>query len=57
MKLGSLKQRANWFMVGFVFGCVFIITLLLHVMVKAQEKADYLNSVSVYGVMGTDYYN
>lgn len=49
MKIGSFRQKANWFTVGFVFGCTFIITLLLFVMVKAQEKADYLDSVSLHG--------
>lgn len=48
MKVGSLQQKANWFLVGFVFGCTFIITLLLHVMVKSEQKADYLDSVSIY---------
>ena len=48
MQVGNLKQKADWFLVGFVFGCIFIIVLLLHVSVKAQQKADYMDSVSIY---------
>lgn len=48
MKVGSFQQKANWFMIGFVFGCISIITLLLFVMVKAEERALYLDSVSYY---------
>ena len=47
MKVGNFKQKANWFLVGFVFGCIFILTLLLWVMVEAQNKAEHLNSVSL----------
>ncbi|TSC70935.1 MAG: hypothetical protein CEO12_60 [Parcubacteria group bacterium Gr01-1014_46] len=50
MRVGSLQERANWFLVGFVFGCIFIIILLLYAMVKAEQKADYLDSVSLYYV-------
>ncbi len=48
IQIGSFKQKANWFMTGFVFGCIFIIILLLHVMVKAQEKSMYVDSISIY---------
>lgn len=48
MKLGNLQQKASWFLVGFVFGCIFIIILLLHIMVKSEQKAEYLDSVSLY---------
>jgi hypothetical protein len=44
--VGSFKQKANWFLVGFVFGCIFIIILLLYVMQKSEAKALMLNSVS-----------
>jgi hypothetical protein len=47
-KIGSFKQKANWFMTGFVFGCIFIIVLLLHVMVKSEQKALSIDSVSMY---------
>ena len=47
MEVGSLKQKANWFLVGFVFGCIFIITLLLYVMQKSEAKAQLLDSVSL----------
>jgi hypothetical protein len=40
MRVGTLQERANWFLVGFVFGCIFIITLLLYAKVKAEEKAQ-----------------
>ncbi len=43
MKVGTLKQKANWFLVGFVFGCAFIITILLFAKVKAEEKAQELS--------------
>lgn len=57
MQIGNFKQRASWFMVGFVFGCISIIILLLFVMVRAQEKADYLDSISVYGDGDVDMYS
>ena len=47
VQVGNLKQKANWFLVGFVFGCIFIITLLLYIMQKAEAKAEYLDSVSL----------
>jgi hypothetical protein len=37
--IGSLKQKANWFLVGFVFGCIFIIIILLYLTQKATAKA------------------
>jgi hypothetical protein len=37
MKLGSLHQKANWFLVGFVFGCITIITVLLIFLQKYTE--------------------
>ncbi len=43
MKTGSFKQKANWFVVGFVFGCIFITTILLFAMVKAEDKAEALS--------------
>jgi hypothetical protein len=48
MQIGSIKQEANWFMKSFVFGCSMIIILLLHVMVKAEQKALSIDSVSMY---------
>ncbi len=47
MQVGNLKQKANYFLVGFVFGCIFIITLLLYIMQKSEAKALMLNSVSL----------
>lgn len=44
---GNFKQKANWFLVGFVFGCIFIIILLLYVMQKSVAKAQLLDSVSI----------
>jgi hypothetical protein len=43
MKVGNLQQKANWFLVGFVFGCIFIITLLLFAKVKAEQRAQELS--------------
>ncbi len=46
IQVGSFKQKANWFLVGFVFGCIFIITLLLYSMVVAEAKAESLTSLA-----------
>lgn len=46
MELGRLKQKASWFTVGFVFGCIFIIILLLWISVRAEQKAQSLISIS-----------
>ena len=43
IEFGRLKQRANWFLTGFVFGCIFMIVLLLYVAVRAEEKAQELS--------------
>lgn len=48
IQVGSLKQKANWFLVGFVFGCIFIIILLLYVTQKATDKALALSYVTGY---------
>ena len=50
MQVGHLHQKANWFLVGFVFGCIFIIILLLYVAVKSEKRADLLDSVSLYNL-------
>lgn len=47
MKVGNFKQKANWFLVGFVFGCIFIIILLLYVMQQSVARAELLNSISL----------
>ncbi|MFZ2522619.1 MAG: hypothetical protein WAX44_03870 [Minisyncoccia bacterium] len=47
LPVGNFKQKANWFLVGFVFGCIFIIVLLLSVMQKSVAKAQLLDSVSL----------
>lgn len=44
--VGTFKQKANWFLIGFVFGCIFIITLLLYIMQKADATAYHINSVT-----------
>jgi len=54
-QIGSFKQKANWFLVGFVFGCIFIVTLLLWTMVKAEEKSLYMDSVSLYNYENDGY--
>ena len=45
MELGRFKQKSNKFLTGFVFSCIFIITFLLYISVKAEEKAQVLSSV------------
>jgi len=44
IKTGNFKQRANWFLVGFVFGSIFVITILLYIMQKADAIGDNLSS-------------
>ncbi len=48
IKVGSFKQKANWFLVGFVFGCIFIIIILLYIIQKAEATANNINSVTKY---------
>lgn len=48
MIVGSVKQKANLYLVVFVFGCIFIITILLYVMQKSEARAEYMDSVSLY---------
>lgn len=43
MKVGSFKEKANPYLVGFVFCCIFVVIFLLNVKVKAQEKAEQLS--------------
>ena len=46
IQIGHFKQKADWFLVGFVFGCIFIITLLLYIMQKAEAVGDNISSVA-----------
>lgn len=46
MDLGKLKQKSNNILTGFVFICIFLIIFFLYIAVKAEEKAQTLNSVS-----------
>ena len=46
LRVGTFKQKANWFLVGFVFGCIFIIILLLYIMQKAEATGENISSVS-----------
>ncbi len=39
IKIGNARQKANWFLVGFVFGCIFIIIILLYSTQKATAVA------------------
>lgn len=48
LEVGSFHQKANWFLVGFVFGCIFIIITLLYIAQKSEAKAQGLDSVSLY---------
>jgi protein-S-isoprenylcysteine O-methyltransferase Ste14 len=43
MPVGSFRQKANWFTVGFVFGCIAIIIVLLYLSVRAENKAEELS--------------
>jgi hypothetical protein len=43
MQVGSFKQKANPYLVGFVFSCICVVIFLLHVKVKAEEKAEQLS--------------
>jgi hypothetical protein len=49
LRVGNFKQKANWFLVGFVFGCIFVIILLLFILQKSEAAADELNSITRYG--------
>jgi len=46
--VGTFKQKANWFLVGFVFGCIFVVIMLLFILQKSEATANDLNSVSRY---------
>lgn len=43
MQVGTFKQKANVYLVGFVFTCILVIIFLLYVKVKAEEKAQDLS--------------
>jgi hypothetical protein len=48
MRVGSFQQKADWFLIGFVFGCIFIIIILLIAMQRSEAKAQGIDSVSLY---------
>lgn len=54
MKVGSLKQKANWFLVGFVFGCIFIIIILLILLQKYTEVGLQLSYEQDYSAYYTE---
>lgn len=43
MELGRLNQKASVFLTGFVFGCIFMVILLLYIAQKAVERAEALS--------------
>lgn len=43
MQVGNFKQKANWYLVGFVFSCIAVIIVLLQIKVKAEQKAQSLS--------------
>lgn len=43
MKIGSIKQKANPYMVGFVFTCIIVVVFLLKVKLVAEQKAQQLS--------------
>ncbi len=49
MKIGSFNQKANPVLVSFVFGCIFIIIVLLYLMQTGASVGDNLASTSISG--------
>ncbi|MFZ2621251.1 MAG: hypothetical protein WAX85_00860 [Minisyncoccia bacterium] len=45
IQVGNFHQKASWFIVGFVFGCIFVITVLLYIMQRAEAVSQDLSSV------------
>lgn len=43
MQIGNFKQKANLYLVGFVFTCIVVVIFLLEVKVKAEQKAQALS--------------
>lgn len=43
MQIGKFTQKANIYLVGFVFTCIVVVIFLLEVKVKAEEKAQALS--------------
>jgi hypothetical protein len=48
MKTGNWKQKASPVLVSFVFGCIFIIIILLYVMQTGVAIGDNMTSISGY---------
>lgn len=48
MQLGKLQQRANTYIVYFVFACSIVVTFLLHTMQVIEAKSNSFDSISVY---------
>lgn len=48
MKLGSFKQKANPILVYFVFSCILIITVLLHLINKYELTGLVISSSAQY---------
>ena len=53
LEIGSFKQKASWFLVDFVFGCIFVIIILLFIMQKTTEVGLNLRTDPAY----VDYYS
>ena len=49
MNIGYLQQRANTPLVGFVFGCIFIIIFMLFVMVKVETGQSNIAIILGFG--------
>ena len=49
MRVGNLKQKANQFLIIFVFGCIFIIVGLLYITQKVEETGKVI-SFSTHGI-------
>jgi hypothetical protein len=48
MILGHIRERANPFLVSFVFGCVCISVGLLYIMQHAEARGESLSSTDMY---------
>lgn len=48
MYFGNIKQKASPLLVSFVFGCTFIVTILLYVVQHGEARGESLSSADMY---------
>jgi hypothetical protein len=48
MLIGKIQEKADPFLVSFVFGCIFIITILLYVVQHGEARGESLSSTDKY---------